>query len=246
MSDARSIAGSLPSYGFTAVHSSPERIALLKDRYDESISEVDFHVERAIALLKQKLGANTAFIITADHGESFSHGYGGHGGPMLYQDVIHIPLLIEFPERLQAGLRQPANVSQADIAPTIADIAGIPPDPSWEGHSLLKTESVDTHRPIYSMNFEENVADGQLKNGSIALMRDGFKLVRFFGTLRYPDMPELTTQLFNLQSDPEEQHNLAADHPDIVKALSAVMDADFAKHAGAITKSSDSSTVKLH
>jgi arylsulfatase A-like enzyme len=233
-SEARNFATSSPTPLFSDRFTSPSRIEALRDRYDESISEVDFHLGEAVELLKRKLGPNTAFLITADHGESFSHGYGGHTGPMLYEDLIHIPLIIQLPNGQRAGTRIDAPASQIDLAPTIADIAGIAPDPSWEGRSLLSGEPIPEDRPIYSMNFEENPARGKLTTGSIALIRNHWKLVRFFGNLSYPDMPKLKTQLFDLRADAQELHNLATERPDVVRELSSVMDAEFAKHSGPV------------
>jgi arylsulfatase A-like enzyme len=233
---------STPRWLFADARTSPDRVALLKDRYDESIREVDFHVGRAIETLKETLGQNTAFIITADHGESFGHGYGAHMGPMLYEDLVHIPLILHLPKDERAGTRLSAPASQIDLAPTIATIAGMVPDPSWEGRSLLSSEPMAEDRTVYAMNFEENPARGQLKTGSIALIRNHWKLVRFFGNLQYPDMPKLKTQLFDLRADPSEVRNLAPEHPDIVGELSMIMDAEFAKHSDRVTSDDRTST----
>jgi arylsulfatase A-like enzyme len=101
------------------------RINTLEARYDESIAYVDHYIGQLIRVVRQNLGPNTAILLTADHGESFDHGYGEHTGPMLYEDLIHIPLIIELPNPPATGERRSDLAAQIDLAPTIAAIAEV-------------------------------------------------------------------------------------------------------------------------
>jgi arylsulfatase A-like enzyme len=182
--------------------------------------------------VREALGPNTAILLTADHGESFSHGYGGHGGVMLYEDMIRIPLILSLPGAATEARRERELSNQSDLAPTIAAIAGIAAAASWDGVSLLSTEHAKETRIIYSMNFEQNRSRDRLATGSVAVRSDDWKLVRFLGTPRYPGMPVLKTQLFDVAKDPGEQIDIAALHPDVVASLSKEIDEQMERRGG--------------
>jgi arylsulfatase A-like enzyme len=76
-------------------------------------------------------------VVTADHGESFPHGYRVHSGPELYNEIIHTPLPIKLPRQHQAA-RSSVIAQQVDIARTLAELAGIAPPASGEDRSLLR------------------------------------------------------------------------------------------------------------
>jgi arylsulfatase A-like enzyme len=86
------------------------------------------------------------------------------------------------------------------------------------------------------MNFEQNKSRGRLTTGSVAALRWNWKLVRFFGEPKYPNMPKLQTQLFDLAEDPHERKNLASMRPDVAAALSAQIDAQLAVHGNAVSE----------
>jgi len=79
--------------------------------------------------------ANTIVVYTADHGDQL----GGHGlpfkGPFMYEPLIRIPLLIRAPGRMKAGERADL-VTQADLAPTLASLAGVKWPSAVDGVSL--------------------------------------------------------------------------------------------------------------
>jgi arylsulfatase A-like enzyme len=212
------------------------RIYTIEARYDESIAYVDHYVGQLITVIHQKLGPNTAILLTSDHGESFDHGYAGHTGVMLYEDLIHIPLIIELPSPAATVERRRDLAAQIDLAPTIAAIAEVAPSPGWAGRSLLTPPNSNEPRTIFAMNFEQNESRGRLTTGSVAALWSNWKLVRFFGKPHYSNMPLLQTQLFNLAEDPHEHKNLASIHPDVVTMLSAQIDAQLASHGKAISE----------
>lgn len=98
-------------------------------------------LEKTDVLLGQVLDAagdlsNTIVVYTADHGDQL----GGHGlpfkGPFMYEPLIRIPLLIRAPGRIEPGRRDDL-VTQADIAPTLAALAGITWPRPVDGVSLV-------------------------------------------------------------------------------------------------------------
>jgi arylsulfatase A-like enzyme len=227
---ARSFGDSDGATWFAFAQESPERIKLLSARYDESIAYIDDAVGQLLATVGARLGSNTAFLITADHGESFSHGYGNHGGVMLYEDLLHIPLIVKVPGETESAERRSGLASQIDLAPTIAALAGIAPSPNWAGRSLFNLPPDNARQVVFSMNFEENSTLGRLKTGSVAVLQGPWKLVRFLGSPVYAFMPQLDTQLYDLAADPQELHNLATTRLDLVGSLSAKIDEELALH----------------
>ena len=80
--------------------------------------------------------AHAVVVIAADHGEEFhEHGVVGHGLD-LYNETLHVPLLLLAPGRPPAVADE--SVSLIDVAPTILDLIGAPAEPSFEGRSLVR------------------------------------------------------------------------------------------------------------
>ncbi len=77
-------------------------------------------------------------IVTSDHGEEL-HDHGGwwHGAT-LFDEQIHVPLIIKLPRNERAGTRVPWQVREIDIPATILGIAGVEPEPdSWDGENVF-------------------------------------------------------------------------------------------------------------
>ncbi|HEY7317476.1 MAG TPA: sulfatase-like hydrolase/transferase, partial [Candidatus Binatia bacterium] len=95
---------------------------------------------------------NTLVIITSDHGEAFGeHGFTGHG-TSLYTPVLHVPLIIIYPKKIQTGLRVSRYVSLRDLPATIEELVGAP-EREIPGISLAPFLHADfTHAasPIFS------------------------------------------------------------------------------------------------
>jgi arylsulfatase A-like enzyme len=109
----------------------------LLELYREEVAFTDAQLGRVFAALRTLgIERNTLVVVTADHGEEFNrHGWIGHT-KNLYDDVLHVPLVVSFPGRL-AARRIEAPVSLLDVAPTVLDLAGIAAVPGgFEGLSL--------------------------------------------------------------------------------------------------------------
>ncbi|MEC7987411.1 MAG: sulfatase [Myxococcota bacterium] len=109
---------------------SAEELTHQINQYDESIHYVDTQIKRLFTQLQQA-DRSVRWIITSDHGEEFGErGSWGHGHT-LFKEQLHIPLIVSAP----ASKREKTLVGLHDIAPTIAQWAGVP----WtsEGISLL-------------------------------------------------------------------------------------------------------------
>ena len=110
--------------------------------YDGEIAAVD----RAVGTLVAAAGADTLIVVAADHGESL----GGHGetthGVFLYEESLHVPLLIRFPQRQAAGVRVTTRVRLADIAPTVLESVGMPVPPRDAWADLAAAAGGDSER----------------------------------------------------------------------------------------------------
>ena len=211
---------------------------VLLGRYDEAIRYVDYHVGQFLDWLKQQGRFDDALIVvTSDHGESFTHGYGGHTGPMLHEELIRVPLLVKLPHQ-QQGRRVSGLVTEhADILPTILEYLGEPASGYVEGRSLKPVLEGGTiaPTPMYAMNFEQNGAFAPLKTGSVAMLDGRYKYVRYLGDIKYEFMPKLEDGLYDLSTDPEEFKNLASEMPDRAAQMRAAIDAQVAAHSLPLT-----------
>ena len=192
-------------------------VDLLEDYYDEFLRYSDRKFEDFIMAIEERSMENTIIILSADHGESFEHGYFTHGGPFLYEQVTHIPLVIKEPGQ-KYGTVISDRVEQIDIPATILELAGISV-PSWmEGRSLvpfIRGKKLPA-RPAFSMNFEENRSRGhQIKNGSIAIWEGDDKLIHY--------LEKGESLLFNLREDPDELNNIYEKEPEAGKRLLSIL-----------------------
>ena len=103
---------------------------------DAQIADVLTALERAGTLDR------TIVIVTADHGELIGeHGLSGHAHN-LYRNVLHVPLLVRYPDGVPAGVRVSAPVSLRDLAATVADLTGS--DAAFPGSTLRRVWQGDT------------------------------------------------------------------------------------------------------
>lgn len=200
-------------------------------RYDEAVTYVDHHVGQFAQWLRARgLFEDALVVITADHGESFTHGYGQHGGPLLHEDLIHIPLIIKKPGQ-SAGQRLDVLSEQVDLMPTILDLAGLQVKESTEGRSLKPAlEGRAMSGMVFSMNFQESSKFGRLENGTIAAIEGRWKYIHYRGRIRSSQAPRLEDALYDLQNDPGESANLATIHPAIASRMLGAIEEQLRKH----------------
>jgi arylsulfatase A-like enzyme len=185
--------------------------------YDEMILYADHSVGEFIDWLQQTGRFDRSIVIvSADHGELFDHGRLSHGGPDLYNGLIHVPLLVHLPGQTHA--EHIAQLSQqADLLPTLLDLVSSPV-PSWTDGSSLKSTLQGNNLPpryIFSMNLEMNSIFDPITKGTIAVMDDNFKFVRYF------DLGK--EQLFRYNTDPGELNNLINSEPEVAKRMRGVL-----------------------
>lgn len=197
-------------------HYSPGQQQLVdrnRDRYRECILGADEALGGMLDYLSRTRRLDAALVIvTADHGESFEKSYLGHAGDLLHEALLRIPLVIKAPgQRVGRVVQTP--VSQADIAPTIFEVAHANPPAYLEGRSLtpaLHEQSLEP-RPVISMALERTSRFTALHTGHFAVIDGSYKLVYHLGADR--------SELYELASDPSESHDVAARYPEIAARL---------------------------
>jgi arylsulfatase A-like enzyme len=189
----------------------------LRDAYDEMILYADHSVGEFLDWLDRTGRLDRSIVIvSADHGELFGHDRLGHGEAALYNGVIRIPLLIHLPgQKNAARIEEPAQ--QADLLPTLLDLVGAPL-PNWsDGISLRPSFEAKSlpDRYVFSMNLEPNSTFASITKGTIAVMDDKFKFVRYLDSGK--------EQLFSYRTDEGEEHNLVDSEPDVAQRMRKVL-----------------------
>jgi choline-sulfatase len=166
------------------------------ERYLSEIAVADRELARVVRLVDQKFGDRAVFILAADHGEAFGEHQTKEHSKTLYQEMIHIPLIIRTPEKVKRVVEQ--RVALADLGPTILDIFGLPTPSRFVGQSLvpiLEGKSDKLERPI--------LAEGRLR---LTLIEpDGMKVI--------DDPRRKTVEAYDLVADPNELHDVFGSDP---------------------------------
>lgn len=184
------------------------------DRYDDNLLYVDAVVGQLLAALARlDLIEPSVTVITADHGEQFfEHGQFGHPVQSLYDESLHVPLLIRAPGRSPG--RTDALVESADLGATVLDLTACA-GPLGHGRSLvplLDGRPVDRHSVMAFTRRRDDAPDFDIDEVRSAEL----KLIR--AARGGP------VELFDLRADPGEQHNAAAERPADVAALQSELD----------------------
>lgn len=122
---------------------------------------------------------------------------------------VHIPLVVYGPGMIPSGVVSSVLVTNYDFLPTVADGLGVRLASDKDGRSYLSVLFKGTKKDIHPyVVFGSN-------QGPAIVTKDGWKL-RYY-------LPRKTVELFNLNDDPEERHNLAGKYPKKVKTLQELL-----------------------
>ncbi len=192
---------------FSTLDIDNDHILWRRKTYDEFVADVDSEIEKLVNALEDAgILKNTYLILTADHGELFERGEYGHVTRLLYDAVIHIPLLVITPGQIsRVDIHQPT--SNIDLLPTLLHISGKTAETALEGRILPGVGGSEESRSLFSMEAKECSAFGRLGEGiTISLQKGDHKLIYYTG---YPKRPE-AFELYNLKDDPDEMKDLYA------------------------------------
>jgi len=191
-------------------------------QYDGAVAYMDAAMQTIFtALEKLDILDQTIVVINSDHGETlYDHEcYFDHHG--LYDQTLHVPLIIRYPARVPQGRRVAGYNRHQDLMPTLLELAGIETDIQFDGKSLLPLISGEI--ASYESEFYITECTWMRKHG---WRTPQWKLILALE----PDFHfKPPVELYNLVEDPGENINLADQHPDIVSLLQKRMEAWLAR-----------------
>ncbi len=208
--------------------------------YDGEIAYTDSIVGSFVEVLrKHGLYQNSVIAIAADHGEAFGeHGEERHG-MFLYDETIHVPLLLKLPAGRFGGKRVDDRVALAEVAPTLLEAAGIRAPATMQARSLFPlifTEKIDSakmnaaksgagdngnaERPVYS---ETNYAHRAF----------GWSELRSWRTGKYLYVQAPKRELYDQSSDPDAVKSLTPAAKAVADTLESQL-ADFQQKTSSV------------
>ncbi len=175
------------------------------DQYRNALHYGDVSLGALMEGLRARgLERDTIWVIYGDHGEAFHQHLGNDGHTFfVYEENVHVPLLVVVPGLLKEQMRVRKVVSLVDLAPTMLDLMGAELPANHQGRTMLEPES---RMALFFTDYSLGLLG----------LRDGrWKFVYETGSGR--------AQLFDLESDPEETRNLAGGEPSRVSRFSNVV-----------------------
>ncbi len=176
----------------------------LRHGYYASVSYTDALVGKVLAELKRlKLDKNTIVVVWGDHGWHL----GDHrvwGKHTIFERAVRSVLMVKAPN--SAGQKRDEIVSSIDIYPTLLELCSLKPATELDGKSLVGLLKKGK-KPTW-----DNVAYSYYNRG-ISVRTDRYRFTKYFRK------QEPTVELYDHTIDPNENHNIAADHPEVVEKL---------------------------
>ena len=206
-------------WGLAAQLGSEDR-AYVSAAYDEEVAFVDLHLTRLLEQLESRGILDRALVVlTSDHGEELFERDGFEHGHTLYQELLHVPLVIWGPGLAASRIASP--VSLVDVLPTALDALGIPKPADLDGVSLwpaVRTGAEPPHRDL----FAQATLYGPRRRAVIAWP---YKLI--------VDLRTGHRELYDLSLDPRERRDLAPTQARLADELAAVIARRFSSRAPA-------------
>jgi arylsulfatase A-like enzyme/Flp pilus assembly protein TadD len=198
----------------------PYKTRYAKAPYDGEIAYTDSALGKFFRQLKAAGLYDGALIaVTADHGESLgAHGEDTHG-IFVYDETIHVPLVIKPPHGGLVGKRVEDRVELADIMPTILGSLGVAVPEKVQGQSLLGfTEPTTAAGTAAAQAWRDRGAYSQADYGHLSF---AWSMLRSLRTGKYLYIQAPHRELYDDAADPNAEHNLATEASAVADTLSA-------------------------
>ena len=191
--------------------------------YSGSVLDADQRIGEIIDVLREEgLWDNTLFMVMSDHGEEMNDHGGWQHDQSVYQELIHVPLVVRFPNDEYAGLRLNDPVSLVDVLPTILDYIGrddlitdatgksllpLVAEGGGDG-SEIRVVAMRHNKKKYYRPYKEERGDLNL-----VVRKGDWKAIL--------NLELDSVELYDLATDPNEKKETSAEHPELVAELKA-------------------------
>ena len=185
-------------------------------QYDGEVAYMDACIQAIFTTLESHgILDETLIVVTSDHGETlYDHDcYFDHHG--MYDQTLHVPLIIRYPGKMPAGARVRGFCQEYDLTPTILELLDIKTKISFDGTSLMPM--VRGEVPSHRSEFYITECTWMRKHG---WRTPEWKLILALEPDFHSKPP---VELYNLVTDPGENNNVADREPEMVKLLTARM-----------------------
>ena len=182
--------------------------------YDQEINYLDGEIGDLIKFLKrERLYDESVICLTADHGDEFLEHNGGSHSQKLYNELLHIPLLIKNSAQDKTETIN-KKVSLIDLSPTLCDLAKLNKPLTFKGKNLFgdlkplifhQTSSKKKGIKYYVFGFD------RLEQCKIGCQSEEWKYIIDYGNN--------IEELYNLSSDPQEQNNIVQLEPKVASRM---------------------------
>ncbi|HZQ07699.1 MAG TPA: sulfatase [Anaerolineae bacterium] len=194
---------------------------ILRALYDGGITYTDARLAELFAGLQRlNLLDDMLIIITGDHGENLGeHGLMAHGY-CLYDTVVHVPLIIHYPQSLGLTGRVSRQVQSVDVLPTILNLLGdesATRHRSLQGHSLLSTERHE-FTVAEQANPDMTIFKTRFPNKDVSRYDRYLRMIRTEAH-KFIWASDGQHELYDLQADPHETRNLIQREPPLALRL---------------------------
>lgn len=199
--------------------------------YDGEIAYMDSAVGVFLeALRRQGLFQNSVIAVAADHGEAFGeHGEERHG-MFLYDETVHVPLLLKLPAEKFAGRRVDTRVALADVAPSLLQAAGLAAPATMQAQSVLPLLEAAQSAP----DDKEKVPDRPIYSETDYPHRSfGWSGLSSWRAGKYLYVQAPKRELYDSSLDPEAVKNLASSAKAIADTLDTQL-SDFRQKTGSV------------
>lgn len=202
-----------------------------KELYHGEVLAFDSYFGEFVAALKRRgIYDRSLIVLMSDHGEEFFEHRGWEHNHSMYDELLHVPLVIKFPGGMHSGRTIQENVGIIDILPTILAAAGIrerhAPIDGLDLAPLLKGEKLP--RP-FLFSSVSNCRYLDTIPAKFAIFSDRFKVIcnddfsasdlEFFAAYGMPPQPG-QVEIYDLERDPGEQANVFAARQDVYRRVS--------------------------
>lgn len=186
------------------------------------IEHMDDGIGRVLSCLDEcGFAGDTLVIFSSDNGGQLN--VGASNGPLrdgkqsMYEGGLRVPTIVRWPGETRAGSETDARAMTMDLFPTVLEIAGAQGEHPIDGVSILATLWGKEQPPLREHWFFTRREGGNAYGGKTidAVIRGDWKLLQ--------NSPFAPLELYNLRDDPQEQHDLSRERPQVFNELSAAL-----------------------